>query len=197
MQHFGQKARIALPFQSCQHVILPKTPVLPTLLIIANTPSDNTRELAEAVVRGARRSVGGQISPGESLTDQGSLSQKSMDVIFSSPLDADSELVRSASSIIIGTTENFGAMSGLIKDFFERIYYDCLEHTQGMPFAFYVRAGLDGQGTLDGVQRITTGLKWRLVQEPLLLHGKYSDDFVHQCEALGEVVAAGCEAGIY
>ena len=102
-----------------------------------------------------------------------------------------------ADAVIIGTTENFGAMSGLIKDFFERIYYDCLDVTQGTPFALYVRAGLDGQGTLDGVQRITSGLKWKLVQEPLLLHGKFSDEFVEQCAALGELVAAGCEAGIF
>ena len=164
-----------------------RNPAVPILLIVANTPSDNTRDLAEAVVRGARQS-----SPGPSLP--GPLS---IEIRFSTPLDANSELVRQADAIIIGTTENFGAMSGLIKDFFERIYYDCLEHTQGTPFALYVRAGLDGQGTLEGVQRITTGLKWKLVQEPLLLHGKYSEDFVERCEALGEVIAAGCEAGIY
>ncbi len=150
---------------------------VPTLLIVTNTPSANTRLLAESVVRGATRS--------------------SVDVVFSCPLDADSELVQEADAVIIGTTENFGAMSGLIKDFFERIYYDCLEQTQGMPFALYVRAGLDGQGTLEGVQRITTGLKWKLIQEPLLLHGKHSDSFAVQCEELGEVVAAGCEAGIF
>lgn len=151
--------------------------IVPTLLIVANTPSANTRELAEAVIRGARKS--------------------SVEVKFCAPLDADSSAVKAADAVIIGTTENFGAMAGLIKDFFERIYYDCLEHTQGMPFAFYVRAGLDGQGTLDGVQKITTGLKWKLIQEPLLLHGKYDDGFADQCEELGEVVAAGCEAGIF
>lgn len=151
--------------------------IVPTLLVVANTPSPNTRELADAVVRGARSST--------------------INVKFREPLEADSDLVTAADAIIIGTTENFGAMSGLIKDFFERIYYDCLEQTQGMPFAFYVRAGLDGQGTLDGVQRITTGLKWKLVQEPLLLHGSYDEAFAAQCEALGEVIAAGCEAGIF
>lgn len=148
-----------------------------TLLIVANTPSDNTRKLAKAAVRGARR--------------------VSINVVFCEPLDANSELVKKADAVLIGTTENFGAMSGLIKDFFERVYYDCLEHTQATPFAFYVRAGLDGQGTLDGVQRITTGLKWKLIQEPLLLHGSFNDAFVTQCEELGELMATGLEAGIF
>ncbi len=151
--------------------------LVPRLLIVANTPSDNTRTLADAVVKGAAKS--------------------SIDVIFRTPLEADSELVQTADAVIIGTTENFGAMSGLIKDFFERIYYDCIDVTQAMPYALYVRAGLDGQGTLDGVQRITSGLKWKLVQEPLLLHGKFDDKFAVQCEELGELVAAGVEAGIF
>ena len=56
--------------------------------------------------------------------------------------------VLTANAVIIGTTENFGYMSGLIKDFFERIYYPCLEKTQALPWALYVRAGKDGAGAL-------------------------------------------------
>ncbi|MEM7082768.1 MAG: NAD(P)H-dependent oxidoreductase [Pseudomonadota bacterium] len=150
---------------------------MPRLLIVANTPSTNTLALASAVARGAEGS--------------------SIDVVRKTPLDARSSDVQQADAIIVGTTENFGAMSGLIKDFFERIYYDCLEQTQGLPFALYVRAGLDGQGTLDGVQRITSGLRWKLIQAPLLLHGQYQESFEADCEALGELVAAGTEAGIF
>ena len=61
--------------------------------------------------------------------------------------------VLTANAVIIGTTENFGYMSGLIKDFFERIYYPCLEKTQALPWALYVRAGKDGAGALRAVVR--------------------------------------------
>lgn len=150
------------------------------LLIVANTPSDNTRTLFEATKRGAR-----------DATDT------AFEVVAKTALEADSSDVLSCDGIIIGTTENFGYMSGLIKDFFERIYYDCLEKTQALPYTFYVKAGQDGHGTLTGLQRITTGLKWKLVQEPLLLHGSYDEKFESQCEDLGAVMAAGLEAGVF
>ena len=87
-------------------------------------------------------------------------------------------------------------MSGALKDFFDRIYYPVLETKQGTPYALYVRAGLDGTGTITAVERIVTGLKWRPICDPLLCHGSYVDSFVDQCEELGLTMAASLDAGI-
>ncbi|MDH3390079.1 MAG: NAD(P)H-dependent oxidoreductase [Gammaproteobacteria bacterium] len=112
------------------------------------------------------------------------------------PLQAGPEDVLWADAIILGTTENFGYMSGALKDFFDRIYYPCLEHTEAMPFAVYIRAGLDGTGTRIAIGKITTGLKWKPVQEAIILHGEYRSGFEEQCEQLGMLMAASLEAGI-
>jgi hypothetical protein len=88
-------------------------------------------------------------------------------------------------------------MSGLIKDFFERIYYPCLEKTQGLPYALYIRAGNDGAGTQQGVERIVTGLRWSAIQPCLVLQGDYRDSFESDCEELGMLMAAGLEAGVF
>ena len=88
-------------------------------------------------------------------------------------------------------------MSGLIKDFFERIYYPCLEKTEGLPYALYVRAGNDGTGAQNAVERIVTGLRWSAIQPCLILRGDYQTRFEDDCEELGMLMAAGLEAGVF
>jgi multimeric flavodoxin WrbA len=149
------------------------------LLIVAHAPSANTEAMRDSVLAGAREA-------GDTL-----------DIVLRRPFDAGPDDVLSAQAIILGTTENLGYMSGALKDFFDRIYYPCLEHTQGLPYALYIRAGHDGTGTRRGVETIVTGLRWRAVQEPLICRGEYQPQFLPQCRELGALVAAGLEAGIF
>ena len=157
-------------------------PVTPgkQLLIVSHAPSPNTAALRDAVDRGARNPEISGIS-----------------VRCLGPFDAGPSDVLAAQAVILGTTENLGYMSGALKDFFDRIYYPCLEHTQGLPYALYIRAGHDGTGTRRGVETIVTGLRWRAVTDPLICRGEWHDDFVASCEELGTLVAAGLEAGIF
>jgi len=149
------------------------------LIVIAHAPSQNTQRMRDAVIKGANNA--------EFAT---------VEVKKISPLDVSPADIKTAQAIIIGTIENLGYMSGLTKDVFDRCYYECLDHTQGLPFTFYVRAGNDGTGTRRALESITTGLRWRLVQEPLICKGDFSEDFVNQCEDLGLTMAASLDAGI-
>jgi multimeric flavodoxin WrbA len=149
------------------------------LLIVAHNPSPNTQKLVDACLRGARH---------EDIDG--------VEVRHVPPLQAGPDDVLQADAIILGTTENFGYMSGALKDFFDRIYYPCLEHTEALPFAAYIRAGLDGTGTRTAIGKITTGLKWNMVQETMVLQGEYKDEFETQCEELGMLMAASLESGI-
>jgi multimeric flavodoxin WrbA len=150
-----------------------------TLLVIAHAPSPNTHRLLEAVLRGARH------------PDIESVSVRQLP-----PLQAGPEDVLASDALILGTPENLGYMSGALKDFFDRIYYSCLEHTQGRPYALYVRAGHDGTGTRRAVETITTGLRWRPVREPLILRGEFQEDFLGPCEELGTWMAAALDTGL-
>jgi len=153
---------------------------MPNVLAVANCPSENTIRLLDAVTNGV-------------------LQTECDDLVCRkrTPIEASAEDVLWADGILLGTTENFGYMSGLVKDFLERIYYPCLEQTQGLPFGLYVKGGLDGQGAKTSVERIVTGLRWKPICSPLVLTGNFCADFESQCEELGQRMAAGLDAGIY
>lgn len=149
------------------------------LLIVAHAPSPNTLTLRNAVADGAHHP-----------------DIETVEVKVLAPLEAGPDDVLACDAIILGTTENLGYMSGALKDFFDRSYYPCLEKTQGLPFAFYIRAGHDGTGTRRAIESITTGLRWRLIQEPLVCRGEYRAEFEEQCRELGMYVAASLDAGL-
>ena len=150
------------------------------LLIVGHAPSPNTLRLRDAVRAGA-----------------GHPDIEGVEVVVKAPLDAGPDDVLAAQAIVLGTTENLGYMSGALKDFFDRTYYPCLEQTQGLPYALYIRAGHDGTGTRRGVETIVTGLRWRAVQEPLICRGDWREDFPAQGDELGLYMAAGLDAGVF
>lgn len=150
------------------------------LLVVAHTPSPNTQRLLAAILRGARcEEFEGNVI-----------------VVHKPAFEAGPDDIRACDAIILFTTENLGYMSGALKDFFDRSYYPVLEEKQGLPCAIVIRAGHDGTGTRRALESILTGLRWKLVQEPLVLRGDWQDAFEAQAEETGLYVAAGIDAGI-
>lgn len=151
-----------------------------TLLVIAHTPSANAQKIAKAIVSGATT---------DDLTG--------VSVTQRAPLDTRAEHLRSADALLLLTPENFGYMSGALKDMFDRCFYQIQEHTQGMPYALCVRAGKDGTGTVRAVESITRGLGWKAAEPPLILKGPYKNDFEQQAHEYGQIMAAGLDVGLW
>jgi multimeric flavodoxin WrbA len=150
------------------------------LLVVYHSRSGGTEALTNEVVAGATSDDIGDV-----------------DVTVRGAFDATPDDVRATNAIILGTPENFGYMSGALKDFFERIYYVLLDETPGLPYALYVKGSTDGQGAVRSVERIVTGLKWRSVLPPLVVTGDVTDEHREAARELGLTVAAGLEAGIF
>ena len=150
------------------------------LLIVHHSQSGTTARMADAVVRGA------------SSPDIENVELRLVDA-----LAAESADLLWADGFILGTPENFGYMSGAMKYFLDRIYYDCLDKVDGMPYALFVRAGNDGSGAISSITRILTGLSVRQVQEPVLIAGEFDESRLEECETLGMTMAAGIEAGLF
>lgn len=143
------------------------------ILIVAHQPSPNTKRLAEAALRGCQH---------EDLDN--------IEAQLLTPFETTSKHVLEADAIILGTTENLAYMSGALKDFFDRTYYDVLEEKQAMPVVCYIRAGSDGTGTQRAIETILTGLKWRWIREPLICRGDWQTEFEDQVEELALTLAA-------
>ncbi len=114
-----------------------------------------------------------------------------------SALEATADDLLWSDAFILGTPENFGYMSGALKYFFDRVYYDCENKLNGKPYALFIRAGNDGSGAISSIRRILTGLAVREVQDPILIAGEFDESRLTECQELGLTLAAGLEAGIY
>ena len=112
-------------------------------------------------------------------------------------LEADADDLLWCDGFLLGTPENFGYMSGAMKYFLDRSFYPCEGKINGKPYALFVRAGNDGSGAINSMQRILSGLAVREVQEPVLIAGEFDESRLAECRELGLTMAAGLEAGVF
>ena len=102
-----------------------------------------------------------------------------------------------AEGLILGTPENFGYMSGAMKDFMDRTYYPAEGKVQGLPYCLFVSAGNDGTGAVRSIRRIANGYAFREVQEPIIAVGEVGTDVLTRCEDMGMGMAIALEQGIF
>jgi multimeric flavodoxin WrbA len=102
-----------------------------------------------------------------------------------------------ADALILGTPENFGYMSGGMKDFLDRVYYPCEGLREGLPYAIVISAGNDGSGAVTAIQRIARGFPFKEMHPPIIIKGPPTPAAINDCSELGLAVAAGLELGVY
>lgn len=148
------------------------------LLIVFHTQSGNTGRLAEAALAGAHR-------------------VKAVETVMKRALEAGTDDLLDCDGLLLGTPENFGYMSGALKDFFDRTYYPCEGKLTGLPYAVFVSAGNDGRGAVREVGRIANGYGWKAVADALIVRGEITAQALTDAADLGEAMAAGIEIGIF
>jgi multimeric flavodoxin WrbA len=148
------------------------------ILVLYHSQTGNTEKMAFAVAEGAR------------LIDD-------TEVLIKRAGDATVEDLLAADGLAVGTPENFGYMSGMIKDFFDRTFYPVHDKVFRKPYVVFISAGNDGEGALRSVERIALGYTFKKVYEPVIAVGVVSADILEQCRNLGGVLAGGCLMGIF
>ena len=160
------------------------------ILIVYHTLTGGTRQMAEAAAAGAAQAA-------------------SLEVCLERASACDPEALRAASGYVFACPENLAAMSGLMKDFFDRCYYPVLEHLQGRPYATLICAGSDGSNAARQIDRIATGWRLRQMAPPLIVctHAQTPEEILMpkvigaedlaRCREVGATLAAGLELGVF
>jgi multimeric flavodoxin WrbA len=148
------------------------------ILIVYHSQTGNTEKMALAVADGAR-------------------SIEQAEIIVKRAVDATIEDLLAADGLAIGTPENFGYMSGMIKDFFDRTYVSAQDRVFRKPYVVFISAGNDGTGALNAIERIALGYKLKKVYPPVISKGPVTAEILDRCRELGATLAGGCQMGIY
>jgi multimeric flavodoxin WrbA len=161
-----------------------------TMLIVYHSMTGGTKQMADAAATGAR-------------------TEPDLAVALRKAADAGPADVLAADGYLFATPENLAAMSGLMKDFFDRTYYAALDRLNGRPYATLVCAGSDGRQAAAQIERIATGWRLRAVAEPLIVCTRaqapeailrpkqIAREDLERCEEIGATLAAGIAMGIF
>lgn len=158
------------------------------LLIVYHSRTGGSRQMAQAAADAARKETPTILTPAE---------------------QAEPEDLLKADGYVFCAPENLAALSGMMKEFFDRCYYPVLGRIQGRPYAQMICAGSDGQNAARQTARIAQGWRLKEVQPPLIIctnaqtpeeilaEKTIPEDQLTLCRELGTALAAGLAMGIF
>ncbi|UPK73663.1 flavodoxin family protein [Nocardioidaceae bacterium SCSIO 66511] len=156
------------------------------LLLVHHSPTRSMGTLLESVLGGAND---------DAITG--------VDVVVRPALEATADDVLAADGYLLGTTANFGYMSGALKHFFDSTFLqiggalsttgaadESSGQTSGRPFGLYVHGRYDTNGAVRSVLSITGALNWRQAAATLEVMGDVTDEHRAAAYELGGTLAA-------
>ncbi|MBM0126523.1 flavodoxin family protein [Pimelobacter simplex] len=164
---------------------------MPRLLVVHHSPSRSMQTLLEQVVSGAH--------------DEDVQAGTPVEVVVRPALEATADDVLAADGYVLGTTANFGYMSGALKHFFDSTFLavggaldpsgapaDGAEAgaSAGRPYGLWLHGRYDLTGAERSVRSIVGALGWRQGYDVLGVLGDVDDAALEAAYALGATIAA-------
>lgn len=157
---------------------------VPRLLVVHHSPTPLVRQLTDAVLAGAH--------------DDGI---EDVEVVVRAALEARADDVLAADGFLLGTTANFGYMSGALKHFFDTIFLEAGgaltdDGSAGdsgggrKPFGLWVHGRYDTTGAVRSVLSIVGALPWNQAAPVLEVLGEVGDEQREAAYELGGTLAA-------
>jgi multimeric flavodoxin WrbA len=164
---------------------------VPRLLVVHHSPTRALQTLTDQVLAGTRD----ESIEGVEVVERSALDFATGAATYQDLLDAD--------GYVLGTTANFGYMSGALKHVFDSTFLQiggALDdkggagggqgQTAGRPFGLYVHGRYDTTGAVRSVLSITGALGWRQGYDVLEAMGDVGDPDLEAAYDLGGTIAA-------
>ncbi|NGN95891.1 flavodoxin family protein [Nocardioides sp. KC13] len=159
---------------------------MPRLLVVHHSPTRSLQRLTDAVVSGANDPE-----------------IEGVEVVVRPALEATADDVLGADGYVLGTSANFGYMSGALKHFFDSTFLavggaldpsggagESAGATAKRPYGLYVHGRYDTTGAIRSVQSIVGALGWTQAFDILDVMGDVEDAHVEAAYELGATLAA-------
>jgi len=157
---------------------------VPRLLVVHHSPTPTVQTLTDAVLAGAHDDA-----------------IEGVEVVERPALEASADDVLGADGYLLGTTANFGYMSGALKHFFDSIFLEAggtlsddgsASASSGgkKPYGLWVHGRYDTTGAVRSVQSIVQALPWAQSAEVLEVLGDVGAEQTTAAYELGGTIAA-------
>ena len=157
---------------------------MPRLLVVHHSPTPTVQTLTDAVLAGAHDDA-----------------IEGVEVVERPALEASADDVLGADGYLLGTTANFGYMSGALKHFFDTIFLEAGGALSGdgsasassggkKPYGLWVHGRYDTTGAVRSVQSIVRALPWAQSAEVLEVLGDVGAEQTAAAYELGGTIAA-------
>ena len=115
----------------------------------------------------------------------------------------------SAAAYLFVCPENLAAISGKMKEMFDRTYYPVLGKIEGRAYATMIAAGSDGENAQKQIDRIATGWRLKRVADPFILNTEAQTpeeilarktvpaEAIRHAHQMGAALAEGCAMGVF
>ena len=164
---------------------------MPRLLVVHHSPTATLRALTEQVVAGAND------------PDIEGVEVVALEALAFARGEASHEDLLAADGYLLGTSANFGSMSGALKHVFDSTFLQvggALDPsggagksegaTQGRPYGLYVHGRYDTTGAVRSVLSITGALGWKQGYDVLEAMGDVTEADTEAAYELGGTIAA-------